>query len=415
MIRIGKALFVLNYSLDAVQLPCQKAPATRNQGPTIPKNSRSVWDDLKNTLKLKHESDRSRPNAAKVAADSCCGEKPYSSAISQCCLGRVIPLNETCCLNGKHVHENLLCQCAAPSDKWSQIESKRLTKLAEIVHRLTSSIGATISTMEERQKALNQQIFDLDQNGVHLMDNFYKLIGVERGDPEAVALEQSLLQERPQQRRRRMRRNYRFVEEYIPPEYAYEYAYEYEPEYEAEYDFNYEVEQGESGSRMLHDIVEVKHDYEEETFATADQVNLEKARLNIMERREIREQMVNLGQQQNVVDQNISSLRTLNVSLHASKAPIQNLNDAVSQSFSEADAGLKKCKLSDWDNHLQKIIDTVFTAYDNSSSFFDERKFDRDGGVTIGELRRIQYFHENYKRENSDYIDEENAEFLNDE
>ena len=26
------------------------------------------------------------------------------------------------------------------------------------------------------------------------MDNFYKLIGVERGDPEAVALEQSLLQ-----------------------------------------------------------------------------------------------------------------------------------------------------------------------------------------------------------------------------
>ena len=114
--------------------------------------------------------------------------------------------------------------------------------------------------MEDRQKTLNQQLFDLgngtanerpsyyvdywltrfiiystpnkDQSGVHLMDNFYKLIGVERGDPEAAAIEHSLLHGPRRQQRRRMRRNYRFVEEYIPPEYAYDY--------EAEYDYDYE-------------------------------------------------------------------------------------------------------------------------------------------------------------------------------
>ena len=64
------------------------------------------------------------------------------------------------------------------------------------------------------------------------MDNFYKLIGVERGDPEAAAIEHSLLHGPRRQQRRRMRRNYRFVEEYIPPEYAYDY--------EAEYDYDYE-------------------------------------------------------------------------------------------------------------------------------------------------------------------------------
>lgn len=38
------------------------------------KNSRGVlWDDLKNTLKLK----KAKPSALKVAADSCCGNKPY--------------------------------------------------------------------------------------------------------------------------------------------------------------------------------------------------------------------------------------------------------------------------------------------------------------------------------------------------
>lgn len=71
-----------------------------------------------------------------------------------------------------------------------------------------------------------------DQTGVHLMDSFYKLIGVERGDPEAAAIENTLLGGNTQQRRRRIRRNYRFIEEYIPPEYAYDYETEYEYDYE---------------------------------------------------------------------------------------------------------------------------------------------------------------------------------------
>ena len=62
------------------------------------------------------------------------------------------------------------------------------------------------------------------------MDNFYKLIGIERGDPEASAIEHSLLHGPRRQQRRRMRRNYRFVDEYIPSEYAYEYEAEYDYE-----------------------------------------------------------------------------------------------------------------------------------------------------------------------------------------
>jgi len=74
MVRIGKLLMALHSTIDAVQLPCQKSPSNKQlNGPIIPKNSRGVvWDDLKDTLKLKQ-----RPNALKVAADSCCGDKPY--------------------------------------------------------------------------------------------------------------------------------------------------------------------------------------------------------------------------------------------------------------------------------------------------------------------------------------------------
>lgn len=396
----------LNSTIDAVQLPCQKSPSKKQlNGPIIPKNSRGVvWDDLKNTLKLKQ-----RPNALKVAADSCCGNKPYSSAISQCCLGRVIPLNQVCCLNGKHVSESQLCHCVPPSTKWSQIESRRLSALSKVVHRLGSSLGATITVMEDRQKTLNQQLFDLDQSGVHLMDNFYKLIGVERGDPEAAAIEHSLLHGPRRQQRRRMRRNYRFVEEYIPPEYAYEY--------EAEYDYDYEAE---PGVEMLEDAVmplygtnEIIYD-EEIELADYDQINLEKAKINVHERQKIRAQMEQLGAEQNEVERELNTLRTLSISLRASKAPIDNLEEVVRSSSNnqQSNTDNRQCQMGEWNGHVQQLLDAVFTVYDNSTTHDLKSTTDT---ITLSELRRIQYFHENYKRENSDYTDEENAEFINDE
>ena len=48
-----------------------------------------------------------------------------SSAVSQCCLGRVIPLTSVCCLNGKSVNQNNLCQCSAPSQKWTKERAYR--------------------------------------------------------------------------------------------------------------------------------------------------------------------------------------------------------------------------------------------------------------------------------------------------
>ena len=42
-----------------------------------------------------------------------------SSATSQCCIGRVIPLSDICCLNGKAVPSDHLCNCSPPI-KWSK-------------------------------------------------------------------------------------------------------------------------------------------------------------------------------------------------------------------------------------------------------------------------------------------------------
>ena len=42
-----------------------------------------------------------------------------SSATSQCCIGRVIPLSDICCLNGKVVPSDHLCNCLPPI-KWSK-------------------------------------------------------------------------------------------------------------------------------------------------------------------------------------------------------------------------------------------------------------------------------------------------------
>lgn len=363
MFRIGKLLLALN-GLDATQLPCQKSPSNKQlNGPVIPKNSRgSVWDDLKNTLKLKQENDthRKRPNALKVAADSCCGDKPYSSAISHCCLGRVIPLSQVCCLNGKHVAESILCQCAAPSVKWSQIETRRLSNLAQVVHRLTNSIGATISLKEKRQKTLNQQLFDLDQTGVHLMDSFYKLIGVERGDPEAAAIENTLLGGNTQQRRRRIRRNYRFIEEYIPPEYAYDYETEYEYDYEAEPGVPLMMDDHVVTDSVYNpEVGEIIYEAEEDT--DQDQISLEKAMINIEERRQIRSQMEKLGEQQNALESELNQLRTLSISLRASKAPIDN--SAITVKRIESNVGLVTVK------PCQKKLERAYTGVNRFSLY----------------------------------------------
>jgi len=68
--------------------------------------------------------------------------------------------------------------------------------------------------------------------------------------------------------------------------------------------------------------------------------------------------------------------------------------------------------MDEWKGHFQQLLDAVFTVYDHSTTHDLEGTSDT---ITLSELRRIQYFHENYKRENSDYTDEENAEFINDE
>ena len=59
--------------------------------------------------------------------------------------------------------------------------------------------------------------------------------------------------------------------------------------------------------------------YEAEEDTDQDQISLEKAMINIEERRQIRSQMEKLGEQQNALESELNQLRTLSISLRASK------------------------------------------------------------------------------------------------
>jgi hypothetical protein len=156
--------------------------------------------------------------------------------------------------------------------------------------------------------------------------------------------------------------------------------------------------------------------YDEEIeLADYDQINLEKAKINVHERQVIRAQMEQLGAEQNEVERELNTLRTLSISLRASKAPIDNLEEVVRSSRrnnQQSNTDKRQCQMGEWNGHVQQLLDAVFTVYDNSTTHDLKSTTDT---ITLSELRRIQYFHENYKRENSDYTDEENAEFINDE
>ena len=72
---------------------------------------------------------------------------------------------------------------------------------------------------------------------------------------------------------------------------------------------------------MYSDFVPEYYDveYEAEIEPDEDEINLEKAKINIEERRKIREKMQTLGLEQNDVQSDLEILRSLSISLQASK------------------------------------------------------------------------------------------------
>ena len=60
-------------------------------------------------------------------------------------------------------------------------------------------------------------------------------------------------------------------------------------------------------------------EYEAEVGPDEDEINLEKAKINIEERRKIREQMQTLGLEQKNIQSDLEILRSLSISLQASK------------------------------------------------------------------------------------------------
>jgi len=355
---------------------------------------------LRNQLKLNNQPTKPKkekiPKAFKAAADSCCGDKPYSSATSQCCIGRVIPLSDNCCLNGKAVSSDHFCSCSPPV-KWSKIETERLSKFSNLVGNFNSILSASIAKREIDQKVNKQQIFELDQKGSQLFDRFCELIGLEKGDPECGLVYSTISNPKTNSNsgsRNRFRRNYRSQEEYIPPEYL--------PEYEPEYNgYLYDIE-----SDMLYDYVHVE-DYQEEP--DDEEAHIEQVHEIAYERRRIKEEMEKLGVKQNQILDTIEVLHMSKMATLAIKGPVQNSENLMNTQLdfaymmSEQSDSTRQCGTSSWNDHVQTLINTLLSAIDKADAVIQDEKLED----LHDNLLHVQYYHENYKRTYSDYEAEE--------
>lgn len=180
--------------------------------------------------------------------------------------------------------------------------------------------------------------------------------------------------------------------------------------------------------------------YDEEIeLADYDQINLEKAKINVHERQVIRAQMEQLGAEQNEVERELNTLRTLSISLRASKGSVLSIvvccqmwdtwhfwiNTINSAHWQSGGGGTQQqqqqqstikhrqtpmsngrversCTTITWRRfhgyvtyvgHLHLINLSSLLVYDNSTTHDLKSTTDT---ITLSELRRIQYFHENY-------------------
>lgn len=393
MLKAGTYWLLWNGLVDGSQLPCQKPKGVRD--PFI--QQKGHWlSGLRNKLSI---SAAESPNAAKAAADSCCGNKPYSSATSQCCIGRVIPLSEICCLNGKTVHHNqdAICTCSAPP-KWSKIENERLVKMIEVWNIFNNFLKLSIVDAEADEENYKQQIFELDQKGGHLIQKFADLVGLEVGDPEITLIEHQILNPEPsvrRDRRVRVRRNINYrngfqFDEYVPPHYLpeYEYAEEIEPSFDTMY--------------MDYIPKEIETDYEEEP--DEDEAHIRQVHQIILEREKIREKMKNLGVDHIQKIENLEKLQKTKIALLAAKAPVQNSRDLILSQIElaselEDQSGGHRCQLHSWDEHIHTLIKTFNTALDSTKQIVDPLKLEN----IQNDILNITYFHQNWKREYSAY------------
>jgi len=271
--------------------------------------------------------------------------------------------------------------------------------MLEVWHLFNKFLKESITKAETEEEVYKAEIYELDQKGGHLISKFSKLVGLEAGDPEAVVIEQQILNPEPRRRLRgdrRVRRNYRTgfeYEEYIPPHYLpeYEYAEEIESSFEPMY-MDYIAETPKEDSE----------EYEEEP--DEDEAHIRQVHNIIFERQKIREKMEILGVDQIEKVREIEQMNKLRIALLAAKAPIENSQDLIENQLDESSKSSgeiegSQCQLHSWDQHIHELINTFNTALDKTKEIVDSRELDE----IQSDLVNITYFHENWKREYSAY------------
>lgn len=382
-------------------MPCQKEHKKDLMQKDI--NLDGNWlSGMTNKLKL---SDHLRVGANKAVADGCCGDKPYSSATGQCCFGRVISLSEKCCINGRIVSESEECSCS-PSQKWFNLELGRVVELTSSIEQIRSEIESKLLVKETSAKDITSQIGDLDQMAGDLEKRFYGLVELEYGDPEAQIIEQEILNEsNPTKRRTKTRRNNRIRREYFPDEFIPDYVLDEVRQSKMQNDLvytsfeqNYESE--ESGIEYESEI-EVNYEGEPDD----EEAHIDQVKSIVIKRRNLRNQIVNLVQDQKEIADVINRLKKYSSSLLSIQTPTDEVLSLVDKNAEiEAVAEKrKKCELDIWQENISKFLDIISEAalglerIDNT----EDQATNKFNQEIQKKIHNIHFWHETYDRRHS--------------
>lgn len=381
------------------RLPCQKR-ADHKKIRLI--NTTDGKLGLRGKLKL------SEPiKATKAVADSCCGNKPYSSATNQCCFGHIVALDGTCCFNGKFVKSPQECSCSPPR-KWVELELSRIVELISSIDHIRTDILGTMSERQEAADEITAQIETLDGDAGELERKFYNLVELEYGDPEAQNIQQQILSGSTAGRRRRMRR-FSKSDEYVPDyvRVLNDVSYDSEPEYDSE-EPEYSDEYGN---------YEPEPDDEEAHIAQVINV--------VQKRQKIRVDITQLATTKREVTSEIEQLHHFVATLLSIQTPtdeIQALVDTTME-FSNSKNNSEICDLTSWQDNISyflDVIESVANGIDQMNKNGSNLKSLIQPVVRINEeIRHIHLWHEQYDRKqailtNANY-EEELEEYTQDD
>lgn len=381
------------------KLPCQKKSQDKKVKFEEKQNQKDRGNWLPGTLKFAENV-----GAAKAAADSCCGDKPYSSASRQCCFGKVVGVEEQCCISGAFLssRRSKVCSCL-PKRSWIELEMRRMIQLLSTVHGLKTQLELSLKTLKSMVEENLEKVKELDQSAVILGEKFHDLIEIEPGDPEAQLIEEEIVNEskntggRPARRsRQRARRSW---DEFVPDYYAQEIIYSeeiYSPIYDLELDvplssfqnFNYEQEP----------------DYEE--------AHIDKVKDIVLKRHKIRGDIETLVHSMVSLRKKSEDLGLRQIELDSILNPISELQSLIDKAMESTESGEETCDVSRWNAQLIGYLDKISNVAIESLSSEDENlEFAVD--QLNDEIHTIHFWHEQHSRKspsNSTLVFEE--EFL---